>query len=377
MTAPSRILVVDDDPGMRRAMERILAPPYDVESADGAAEALARLATTAASTSRWSTCASATATATASARRCARRRPETDVILITGSISEPDEKLFRSLEEGAFYFLFKPFDRRVLTALVERCLRLQRERAPRRRYARPSPTTWRRRAGSSTACCRRAGRGGAAGASRGASAPATPWAATSASPQARDGSLVVAVTDVVGHGVERGDVRRHAALDARRGPPRGAPIPAPVARELLAGVDFFAAPPAPRCSTACSRRTAASRYFNAGHPPACSGPRTAECASSRRPGPCSTARCGTRPLAAAGGGSARATGCWPTDGLPEALDPADQELGPERLEAAFEAARPLPVGEALDALLALLRAHCAGRPLADDVTLLLVERVGD
>ena len=63
------------------------------------------------------------------------RRPETDVILITGSISEPDEKLFRSLEEGAFYFLFKPFDRRVLLALVERCLRLQRERETNERYA--------------------------------------------------------------------------------------------------------------------------------------------------------------------------------------------------------------------------------------------------
>ena len=43
MDERARILVVDDDPGMRRAMERILQPLYDVESADGAARALERI----------------------------------------------------------------------------------------------------------------------------------------------------------------------------------------------------------------------------------------------------------------------------------------------------------------------------------------------
>ena len=117
MNRAQRILVVDDDPGMRRALERILAPAYPVELVAGAGEALARLDEAIFDLALvdvrlkdgdgYSLCQAIRA-----------RRPHTDVILITGSISEPDEKLFRSLEEGAFYFLFKPFDRRVLLALV-------------------------------------------------------------------------------------------------------------------------------------------------------------------------------------------------------------------------------------------------------------------
>src|SRR5436305_12744299 len=129
-----RILVVDDDPGLRRTLERILEPPYQVAAVAGAAEALARVAAEELDLALvdvrlkegdgYSLC-----------KTLRQSRPLMDVILITGSISEPDEKLFRSLEEGAFYFLFKPFDRRVLLALVERCLRLQRERFTKERYA--------------------------------------------------------------------------------------------------------------------------------------------------------------------------------------------------------------------------------------------------
>src|SRR5436305_4038319 len=131
---PHRILVVDDDAGLRRTLERILQPPYRVEAVAGAGEALARVAAKSFDLALldvrlkdgdgYSLC-----------KTLRERRPQMDVILITGSISEPDEKLFRSLEEGAFYFLFKPFDRRVLLALVERCLRLQRERFAKERYA--------------------------------------------------------------------------------------------------------------------------------------------------------------------------------------------------------------------------------------------------
>lgn len=123
MSAPSRVLVVDDDAGMRYAIERVLAPPHQVEAVAGAAEALARAGAAAYDLAMvdvrlrdgdgYQVCQALRAL-----------RPETDVILITGSTSEPDEKLYRALEEGAFYFLFKPFDRRVLTALVERCLTL-------------------------------------------------------------------------------------------------------------------------------------------------------------------------------------------------------------------------------------------------------------
>ena len=130
----SRILVVDDDPGLRRTLERILAPTYRVETVAGVAEALARV-----EASRFDLALvdvrlkDGDGYTLCSALR--ERWPRMDVILITGSISEPDEKLFRSLEEGAFYFLFKPFDRRVLLALVERCLQLQQERFAKERYA--------------------------------------------------------------------------------------------------------------------------------------------------------------------------------------------------------------------------------------------------
>ncbi|HEY0556955.1 MAG TPA: response regulator, partial [Thermoanaerobaculia bacterium] len=135
MSRHDHILVVDDDPGMRRVIERVLSPAYRLASVAGATEAmrllerqdfdLALVDVRLKDGDGYSLCQAIRA-----------RRPETDVILITGSISEPDEKLFRSLEEGAFYFLFKPFDRRVLLALVERCLRLQRERDTKERYAR-------------------------------------------------------------------------------------------------------------------------------------------------------------------------------------------------------------------------------------------------
>jgi sigma-B regulation protein RsbU (phosphoserine phosphatase) len=48
-----------------------------------------------------------------------------DIILMTGSIDDLDEKLVRALRSPAFYFIQKPFDRDVLSALVQRCLELR------------------------------------------------------------------------------------------------------------------------------------------------------------------------------------------------------------------------------------------------------------
>ena len=49
-------------------------------------------------------------------------------------------------------------------------------------------------------------------------------------------------------------------------------------------------------------------------------------------------------------------------------------MGREGVQEAFCAARDLGPKDALDALLARLEAHARGRPLGDDVTLVLVER---
>lgn len=48
--------------------------------------------------------------------------PGIDVILMTGSLSDPDERLVRAIRQNAYYFIQKPFDREVLETLVERCL---------------------------------------------------------------------------------------------------------------------------------------------------------------------------------------------------------------------------------------------------------------
>jgi Response regulator containing CheY-like receiver, AAA-type ATPase, and DNA-binding domains len=53
------------------------------------------------------------------------RFPAIDVILMTGSVDDLDEKLIRAIRSPAFYFIQKPFDREVLRTLVERCVELR------------------------------------------------------------------------------------------------------------------------------------------------------------------------------------------------------------------------------------------------------------
>jgi len=126
----ARILVVDDDPGILHAVARILGRRHHV------------------------TCVATGPAAVEEARRLAPdlaivdiRLPEmtgfevtralkttlrdVDVILMTGNAEEPDDNLIQAIDEGAFYFIQKPFDRRVLLALVNRWLELRRLREER------------------------------------------------------------------------------------------------------------------------------------------------------------------------------------------------------------------------------------------------------
>jgi phosphoserine phosphatase RsbU/P len=66
-----------------------------------------------------------------------------------------------------------------------------------------------------------------------------------------------------------------------------------------------------------------------------------------------------------------------TDGASEVCGPAGVELGVGGLAEILAGSRVPPLTDALDALLDHIRRHCAGRPLDDDVTLLLVERSGE
>jgi sigma-B regulation protein RsbU (phosphoserine phosphatase) len=62
------------------------------------------------------------------------RLPDLEVILMTGSVDDLDEKLVRAIRSAAFYFVQKPFDREVLKTLVERCLELRWRREENRRH---------------------------------------------------------------------------------------------------------------------------------------------------------------------------------------------------------------------------------------------------
>src|SRR5688572_25463914 len=120
----SRILVVDDDPGMLRAVERVLTVSYSVVGttspmeAVSAAEALnpdlAILDIRMPGLDGFELMA-----------RLKARLPDLDIILMTGSVDDLDDKLVRALRSPAFYFIQKPFDRDVLSTLVERCLELR------------------------------------------------------------------------------------------------------------------------------------------------------------------------------------------------------------------------------------------------------------
>jgi sigma-B regulation protein RsbU (phosphoserine phosphatase) len=66
--------------------------------------------------------------------RLKTRFPDLDIILMTGSVDDLDEKLVRAIRSPAFYFIQKPFDREVLKTLVGRCLELRWRREEHRRH---------------------------------------------------------------------------------------------------------------------------------------------------------------------------------------------------------------------------------------------------
>ena len=120
----ARILIVDDEPAMLRTTARILQSDYEVQTAATPTEALKKAETFSPQLAIVDI-----------------RLPKMDgfevmkalkgldercqVILMTGSIYDIDEKLVRAIREEAFYYITKPFDREVLRTLVHRCLALQ------------------------------------------------------------------------------------------------------------------------------------------------------------------------------------------------------------------------------------------------------------
>ena len=129
----SRILVVDDEPGMLRAVERVLSGTYHVigtrssrDALDIAGEFNPELAIV---DIRMPDLDGFELMA-----RLKARFPKLDVILMTGSVDDLDEKLVRAIRSAAFYFIQKPFDREVLKTLVDRCVELRWRREENRRH---------------------------------------------------------------------------------------------------------------------------------------------------------------------------------------------------------------------------------------------------
>ena len=120
----ARILVVDDEPGMIRAVERVLGEAYQVVGSRSSRHAvsiaaefkpdLAILDIRMPELDGFELMA-----------RLKAGSSELDIILMTGSIDDMDDKLIRAIRSPAFYFIQKPFDRDVLRTLVERCLELR------------------------------------------------------------------------------------------------------------------------------------------------------------------------------------------------------------------------------------------------------------
>jgi DNA-binding NtrC family response regulator len=124
MSSP-RILIVDDEQGMTRSIERVLGQHYKVAATQSSRDAIAVME------------AFKPDLAILDVQmpeldgfdlmeRLRTIDPELEVIFMTGSVHELDSKLVRAIRKDAFYFLQKPFDREVLLTLVERCLELKR-----------------------------------------------------------------------------------------------------------------------------------------------------------------------------------------------------------------------------------------------------------
>jgi sigma-B regulation protein RsbU (phosphoserine phosphatase) len=131
----ARILVVDDDPGILHALSRILGRRHQVTCVATGPEALAaarRLRPDLAVVDI--RLPEMTGFEVTRGLKAALR--DIDVILMTGNAEEPDDNLIQALDEGAFYFIQKPFDRRVFLAIVNRCLELRQLRTERELFLR-------------------------------------------------------------------------------------------------------------------------------------------------------------------------------------------------------------------------------------------------
>lgn len=125
MSKRSRILVVDDEPGMLSAVARVLGRRYEVVECPTPSSALAAAR------------AQAADLALVDVRlpemsgfelidRLRAVQPDIDVVIMTGSVHDLDARMVQAIRANAYYFIQKPFDRDVILTLVERAIETRR-----------------------------------------------------------------------------------------------------------------------------------------------------------------------------------------------------------------------------------------------------------
>jgi sigma-B regulation protein RsbU (phosphoserine phosphatase) len=373
--ARARILIVDDEPSMLRSVERVLSPEHDVRGARSAQQGL-EIAREFHPDLALLDVRMPDRDGFALMAELKREQPDLDVILMTGSVHDPDSRLIRAIRERAFYFLYKPFDRDVLRTLVERCLEARRL------------TDENRRSMERMASELDAARSFQRSLLPGAESRVGPFRITARYlPSAElggdfydlidagGGDLALLVGDVSGHGVSAAMLTASLKLAFRSASGSGY-APDDVIRRVAESLAVFG----PRrfvsaLAARISARDGGIVYVNAGHPPA---------ARVGRDGTChwldSTAPIVHPVLEVRTWGQGRDT-LGPgerlvlyTDGLIEAHG-ADGPFATERLEAELRAATR-DGREPVAAVLDRLDQFTGGRPLEDDVALVAVTRDG-
>ena len=375
----ARVLVVDDDPAMLRTVERILSPrhhvlgcasgeeaieaikrePYDVAIVDVRMPGLDGFEVT---------------------RAIRSLRPRTEVILVTGSVTDLDDKLVKAIEERAFYFITKPFSKTVLTSLVSWCLDMQRL-AEERDDLIHRLTEDLERARRFQRALLPQGLPKNFGTVRAASA----WVSTESLggdlydivPLAGD-RLFLIVADVAGHGVAAallvGMIKTAIGRGLQEMMGQGRIDLIPAARAVL---DILAPLNASRVVTAffgiLDVPGRELHYLNAGHPPA----------ALWKPGTAPRLLSATTPLLSYGidlGRQPNATVPFApgdrlaiySDGLYEVRDPSGNEFGRDRLVRVLAEGRG-SIEQAVESAMEQTQKHAGGRPPEDDLTLLVVE----
>jgi phosphoserine phosphatase RsbU/P len=377
-----RVVVVDDEAGVLRMIDRVLAPQCEVHAFRRPTQALA-VAGEESFDLGILDIQMPEMDGFELMAQLGNIQPHLDVILMTGSVDERDARLVRAIREKAFFFLTKPFDREVLLTLVHRCLDAHRLDAENRAHVLRLEHELRAAQVFQLSLLpeRSASRGGLEVALL--YEPCSELCGDYCDYVLRDGepgALIVA--DVAGHGAPAA-MFAGMIKQAFRGAEAESYAPGVILQRILTASRIFG--DSKHLTAMCVRIQPGSKtleYVNAGHPPGLLLRKdgTMACLESSAPL--------IHPSLPEWSWEQRVTGIGKgdqlllyTDGLLEALSVSGEEFGLERLERTLHrltggTARPEADGSSLlRGIREELSAFTEGRPLADDLTLLLARSV--